>query len=252
VGDRKHRQWYVQAARELGLSPTNEGDADFMLNLTHMLDGHAGVEHTLPTYPLYKDVVQLMVQSGVTNTPVLMVTYGGPTVQEYFTSRYDMRAEPKLKRFWPQVYMDQRANSTQWRPEEFYAFPKYATEAAKVAAAGGRIAVGSHGNLQGIGYHFEMWGLAMGGMRPFDVLHSATVVGAQAIGHLKDLGSLEAGKLADLQVLDRNPLESIRNTNSVRFVMKNGRLYDAATLDEVWPRQRKMPTSQWWMASERQ
>jgi len=53
-------------------------------------------------------------------------------------------------------------------------------------------------------------------------------------------------------VLDANPLENIRNTNTVRYVMKNGRLYDAATLDEVWPRQRKLPTTQWWMASERQ
>jgi hypothetical protein len=252
VGDRKKRQWFVQAARDLSLSPTNEGDADFMLDLTHILDGHAGVEHTLPTYPLYKDVVQLLVESQVTNTPVLTVAYGGPTAQEYFTSRYDLRAEPTLKRFWPQSYLDQRTNSTQWRPDSMYAFPKYARESAKVAAAGGRVAVGSHGNLQGVGYHLEMWALGMGGMKPADVLHAATMTGALAIGHAQDLGSLEPGKLADLQVLDKNPLENLRNTNTVRFVMKNGRLYEAATLHEVWPRQRKMATSQWWMAKERQ
>ena len=91
----------------------------------------------------------------------------------------------------------------------------------------------------------------MGGMNAHDVLRSATMVGAQAIGHAQDLGSIEPGKLADLQVLDANPLENIRNTNTVRYVMKNGRLYDAATLDEVWPRQRKLPTTQWWMARER-
>ena len=251
VGDRRHRQWYVQANDELGLSPTNEGDADFMLNLTHMLDGHAGVEHTLPTYPLYKDVVQLMVQSQTTNTPVLTIAYGGPTLQEFFTSRYDMRNEPKLLRFWPHSYMDQRTSSSQWRPDSFYVFPKYAAEAAKVAAAGGRIAIGAHGNLMGIGYQFEMWGFAMGGMAPHDILTSATFGGARAIGHDKDLGSLEPGKLADLQILDKNPLENIRNTNTVHYVMKNGRLYDAATLDEIWPRQRKLPTHQWWMAPER-
>jgi Tol biopolymer transport system component len=252
VGDRRRRQLVAQAAQELKLSPTNEGDADFMLDLTHMLDGYAGEEHTLPTYPLYKDVVQLVVQSGITYTPVLTIAYGGPHAQEYFTSRYDIRGEEKVQRFWPQSYIDLRTSSSQWHPDDQYAFPKFAAEAAKIAAAGGRVAVGSHGNLEGLGYHFEMWGLTMGGMAPHEVLRSATMVGAQAIGHAQDLGSIEPGKLADLQVLDANPLESIRNTNTVRYVMKNGRLYDAATLDEVWPRQRKLPTTQWWMAEERQ
>ncbi len=251
VGDRRHRQWFVQAAGELKLSPTNEGDADFMLDLTHVLDGHAGEEHTLPTYPLYQDVVQLMVQSGVTYTPALIIAYGGPNLQEYFTSRYDMYAEEKLQRFWPRSYLEAKASSSQWRRDSLYAFPKYAREAARIAEAGGHVAVGAHGQLQGIGYHFEMWGLAMGGMEPHAVLRSATMVGAHAIGHVRDLGSLEVGKLADVQVLDRNPLDDIRNTNSIRYVMKNGRLYDAATLDEVWPRRKPLPTSQWWMAPER-
>jgi len=251
IGDRRHRQWFVQAAGELKLSPTNEGDADLMLDLTHVLDGHAGEEHTLPTYPLYEDVVQLMVQSGVTYTPALIISYGGPNLQEYFTSRYDMYSEEKLQRFWPRSYLEAKASSAQWHRDSSYAFPKYAREAARIAAAGGHVAVGAHGQLQGIGYHFEMWGLAMGGMKPHDVLRSATLVGARGIGHVRDLGSLEVGKLADLQVLDRNPLDDIHNTNSIRYVMKNGRLYDAATLDEVWPRQKLLPTNQWWMAPER-
>jgi len=251
VGDRKRRQWFVQATRELRLSPTNEGGADVMLNLTHMLDGYAGEEHSLPLWPLYNDVVRLAVESGITYTPALIVAYGGPAHQEYFTSRFDMRKEAKLQRFWPQSFMEQRTMQSQWRPDEYYAFPRLAADAARIAAAGGRIGVGSHGNLQGIGFHMEMWALAMGGMPPHEVLRAATVMGAQALGHLRDLGTVEAGKLADLVVLDRNPLEDIRNTNSVSAVMKNGRLYDAATLNEVWPRRRTLPTNQWWMAPER-
>ena len=91
-----------------------------------------------------------------------MSAYGGPHVQEYFTTRFDIRGEKNVQRFWPQSYTDLRTSSSQWHPDDQYAFPKFAAEAAKIAAAGGRVAVGSHGNLQGIGYHFEMWGLTMG------------------------------------------------------------------------------------------
>ncbi len=251
LGDRRRRQWVAQAAQELRLSPTNEGDADFTVQLTRMLDGYAGEEHTFPVYPIFKDVVQLAAQSQTTYTPVLMIAYGVGGVQEYFTSRYDIRAEPKVRRFWPKVYLDQRTASSQWRPDELYGFQHMARAAAAIAKAGGRVAVGSHGNLQGIGYHFEMWGLATGGMTPLEVLRSATLVGAQAIGHLANLGSLEPGKLADFQVLDGNPLSDIRQTNTIGLVVKNGRIYQAETLDEVWPRRRQLPTTQWWMAPER-
>ncbi|MHB1326927.1 MAG: amidohydrolase family protein [Gemmatimonadales bacterium] len=251
LGDRRRRQWVAQASQELRLSPTNEGDADFTVQLTRMLDGYAGEEHTFPLYPIFKDVIQLAAQSGTTYTPVLNIAYGTGGAQEYFTSRYDIRSEPKLRRFWPRAYFDQRTASSQWRPDELYGFKEMAQAAAAIAKAGGRVAVGSHGNMQGIGYHFELWALAMGGMTPLEVLRSATVTGAQAIGHLADLGSLEPGKLADLQVLDGNPLTDIRQTNTIRFVMKNGRIYQSETLDEIWPRPRTLPTTQWWMAPER-
>jgi len=172
-------------------------------------------------------------------------------VQEYLTSRYDIRAKPKVKRFWPQRYVDLRTSSS-LAPGLAVRLSEVRRRSGKIAAAGGRVGVGSHGNLQGIGYHFEMWGLASGGMPAHQILRSATMIGAQAIGHAQDLGSIEPGKLADLLVLDANPLENIRNTNTVRMVMKNGRLYEAATLDELWPRQRKLPMAQWWMADERQ
>ena len=107
--------------------------------------------------------------------------------------------------------------------------------------AGGTIGIGSHGEFQGLGYHWELWAMASGGMPTTDVLRMATISGAQALGLDGDLGSLESGKLADLIVMDKNPLENLRNTNSIRYVMKNGRLYEGDTMDEIWPRKRKMP-----------
>jgi adenine deaminase len=100
--------------------------------------------------------------------------------------------------------------------------------------------------VQGIGTHWELWMMASGGMRPHAALRAATIDSADAIGFAKDLGSLEPGKLADLIVLDANPLEDLRNTAKISEVMKNGRLYDAATLDEIHPRQQPLPPQWWW------
>jgi len=93
--------------------------------------------------------------------------------------------------------------------------------------------MGSHGQIQGIGAHWEMWMLSQGGMTNMQVLECATVNGAHYIGMEDDIGSIEAGKLADLVVLDKNPLDNIRNTESVSYTIANGRLYDATTMNEI-------------------
>jgi imidazolonepropionase-like amidohydrolase len=88
--------------------------------------------------------------------------------------------------------------------------------------------------------------MVMGGMTPAEALRAATLNGARGLDLEADLGSIEAGKLADLLVLNSNPLENIRNTMDIQFVMKNGEMYDDETLDAVWPVAKKYPGRAWW------
>jgi Tol biopolymer transport system component len=246
AGNRQQRQWIIMAAKEQNLMPTLEGGLDLKLNLTQIIDGYPGLEHTLPIMPLYKDVVQLVAQSGVVYTPTLLVQYGGPWAENYFYESTDVHGDKKMRRFTPHGDLDGSVLRRPWFHEQEYSFPLAAKVLADIVAAGGKVGLGGHGQRQGIQCHWELWAIASGGMPVHDVLRVGTIFGAEGIGMGKDLGSLEKGKLADLIVLDKNPLENIRNTNTVRYVMKNGEIYEADTLDQVWPQQKKLPRQYWW------
>ncbi len=246
VGNRKQRQLVVQAAKELEIMPTTEGGLDLKLDMTHAIDGFAGNEHSLPIVPLYKDVVELYAQSGIGYTPTLLVNYGGPFAENFFYETTEVHDDAKLNRFTPHNIIDQKTKRRQWFRQDEYAFPQTAAQAGKIIRAGGRVGIGSHGQLQGLGYHWEMWALSMGGLTPLEVLRAATRHGAEIIGYAQDLGSIEPGKLADLVVLARNPLDNIRNTNSIRYVMKNGELFEGDTLNQLWPVEKELPPLWWW------
>lgn len=245
AGDRKVRQWVITAAREMGLTATTEGGADFVMNLTLMQDGYPGLEHSLPISPLFRDVVQLASFSGITYTPTFIVAYGGPAGFGQYLTTYDVDQDTRLRYFTPHDELDKWKQVT-WNRADQYVHKLHALQLPKLVEAGGKIGLGSHGELQGLGAHWEMWMMSAGGLKPHDMLRAATIGGADAIGLSKDLGSLEPGKLADLIILDRNPLVDIHNSVSLRQVMKNGRLYDAMTLNEVWPRAKALPPQWWW------
>ncbi|MBM3727045.1 MAG: amidohydrolase family protein [Acidobacteria bacterium] len=246
VGNRRQRQWMVEACKELKIMPTTEGALDLKLDFTHAIDGFSGNEHALPIVPLYKDVVEVFARSGITYTPTLLVAYGGPWAENYFYATTEVYNDKKLQRFIPQSTLESKAKRRPWFAEDEHVFAKLAAEAAKVERAGGRVAIGGHGQLQGIQCHWEMWALKAGGWTNHEVLRAATLNGARAIGLAQDLGSIEPGKLADLVILNRNPLEEIRHTNAIRYVMKNGELLDGATLDQIWPKSTKAPEMWWW------
>jgi Tol biopolymer transport system component len=255
-GNRQQRQWVIQAAKDLELMPTTEGGLDFKIDLTHAIDGYPGIEHNLPIAPIFSDVVELFKASQTTNSPTLLVSYGGPFGENYFYTHENVHDDAKMRRFSPHESIDTRTRrrgpnaggspgQAGWFLDEEYVFPRHAEFVKKMVEDSARVAVGSHGQLQGLGYHWELWAMATGGMSNHDALRVATIFGAEAIGFEKDIGTIEAGKFADILVIDGDPLENLRATVDLQYVMRNGRLYEGATLNEVWPRQRALPQPQW-------
>ncbi|MBC7895566.1 MAG: PD40 domain-containing protein, partial [Cytophagaceae bacterium] len=242
---RLQRQWILQAAHAEKINATNEGAADFKLDLQLAMDGYTAFEHSIGQVPLYKDVVTVLADSKIAYTPTLVVAYGGPAGDGYWRARTDLSADPKTSYFTPTEILDRGTRRRPMIVEEDYIFPLIARGARDVVRAGGIVGLGSHGQQDGIAAHWELWMMQMGGMTNHEALKIATILGAQSIGYGADLGSLEVGKAADILVLDANPLDNIRNSVQIRYVMKAGELREGATLNRVWPTPEPFPTPYW-------
>ena len=230
---RDTRQMLVKAARELEMMNVPEGGSLLYMNQTQVLDGHTGVEHSLPVPRIYKDTIELFARSKSGYTPTLIVGYGGLSGEYYWYQTTNVWENEQLLRFTPREVIDARSRRRTMAPLDDFNHFLLAKGAKQIADAGGSVQLGAHGQLQGLGAHWELWMLQQGGMSNIEALRAATIDGARYLGMDGDIGSIEQGKLADLLVLDRNPLESIRNSVTLSMVMLNGRLMDSKTLNEV-------------------
>ncbi len=233
---REQRQMVIEAARSLNIEVVPEGGSFFYHNLSMILDGHTTIEHNIPIATLYDDVIQLWKRSGTANTPTLIVCYGALNGENYWYQHTNVWENKRLLNFTPRSVIDTRSRHRTMAPEEEYenGHIQVSRSLKKLNDAGVTINMGAHGQIQGIGAHWEMWMFQQGGMTNHDVLKSATINPAKSLGLDNNIGSLEKGKLADLIILDKNPLQDIKNTQSIKYTIANGRVYDAETMKELW------------------
>ena len=245
---RDQRQQIIQAARELQLEVVPEGGSTFFHNLTHIQDGHTSLEHNVPQVPLFKDVKALWNKSTTSYTPTLIVSYGSQSGENYWYDRTNVWENERLLSNTPRYIVDSRSRRRTTSEFADYGHIKVARAAKELSDGGTKINLGAHGQLQGLGAHWELWMFAQGGMSSLQAIRSATLNGAEHLGMAKEIGSLETGKLADMLILDANPLDDIRNTEKIKYVIINGRVYDTETMNETISRE-KARNLFWWQMS---
>ncbi len=239
---RDQRQQVIRAARELGVMVMPEGGSTLHHNLTQIVDGHTTIEHALPVAPLHEPELRLFAESGTSYTPTLVVGYGGLFGENWWYGKSRVWEHERLLRWVPRGVVEPAARRRVVATDDAdYNHVRLASTAAELHRRGVNVEIGAHGQLQGLGAHWETWMLEQGGLSAHEALRCATWGGARALCLDHELGAIRAGYLADLIVIDGAPHRNVRDSEKVLYTMVNGRLYDAATLDQLLPERVALP-----------
>lgn len=247
---REQRQQINAAARAEGLMSVAEGGSLFHLDMSFLTDATTGIEHNVPTLRMYDDVTQYWSQTKAGYTPTLVVTYGGLTSEDYYYQHTNVWEHKLLANFVPPAVLQPRSVRRLKAPDSDFRDDDAAAASKPLLEKGINVNIGAHGQREGLAAHWEMWSFARGGYTPMETLSTATINPARYMGMDKHIGSLEAGKLADLLILDANPLEDIHNTDNIHRIMQNGRLYEAESLSEVVTGDAKLQPFYWQLKPE--
>jgi Amidohydrolase family len=196
--------------------------------------------------PLYADVTTFVGQAKYFYSHTPLVSGYGAWNEEYFWQESPIWQDVKQGKWTPWRQLIPHTRRFIQRPVTDYSKDIVSQQIADIVAAGGYSAVGSHGQQPGLGSHWDVW-MAAKASGNMGALEIASMHGAKFLGMDQDIGSISVGKLADLMVLNGNPLDDIRQTGNIQYVMKAGTLYDAMSLDEVWPRQKRFGDTYWYV-----
>jgi Tol biopolymer transport system component/imidazolonepropionase-like amidohydrolase len=234
---REQRQQIIEAASELDMMVVPEGGMRFQANMSMLVDGHTTIEHSVPVQNIYKDVKQLWSQTTTAYTPTYVVSYGGLMGEEFWYDRTDVWENERLMRYTPKSAVYSRSVRRAKAPDSEYNHVYVARGSKQLRDLGVRVNIGAHGQRAGLAAHWEIWSMVQGGFSPWEALRGASIDGAKSLGMDTQIGSLEAGKLADIVIVDGNPLEDIGRSEYVSNTIINGRVYDTATMNQIAPEQ---------------
>jgi hypothetical protein len=240
---RRYQRMWVQAARDIGVGITAHSEG-MQQNLAMALDGYTAIEHAKWNAPLYKDVVTFLSRSGIHHTPTTGLLHRG---WQYYYDDMIKRSPAdtiKLSRFMDVAkfgkFMDGIGREPLDKPFDQLHLGRIAKSLVALDSAGLALSIDGH-NPPGILTHWAIWTLAEAGASNMAALRAGTLGPARKVGLDRQLGTIEVGKLADFVVLTANPLENIRNTLAIKYVVANGRIYDAETMATLWPKYTTLP-----------